>query len=128
MGEHDPAGAEHRHVLDRGGVTMLAAFRMMFKRAANGLPAEVAAAIDAARIMPRTYDEDEGHRVAVALGGRLVGAFIFSQDEAQRRIRARWPDLTDAQVGRAVAYLASRVRLAAEPVRREGRTPWVLRY
>ncbi len=108
---------------------MLAAIKARFRLPKRTLPAEVADAIDAARIMQRGGDPDAGPRIAVALGGgNLRGMFIFSTDEAQRRILARWPELSSAQVDRAVQYLAARVRLFAEPVQTDRRPPWIFRY
>jgi len=108
---------------------MLAAIKARFKLPKRTLPAEVADAIDAARIMQRGGDPDDGPRIAVALGGgNLRGMFIFSTDEARRRIIARWPELSKAQVDRAVSYLAARVTLSITPASGSGRKPSVLDF
>ena len=99
------------------------------KRGKTTLPDDVAAVIEAASITKRFSDyDDEGPRMAVALGGPLRGMFIFSTDEAAARIRARWPWLNDLQVKRAVGYLEARVRIAASPARNSRRKNWVMDY
>lgn len=110
----------------------LDSIRAMFGRNKT-LPADVSAAIEAAWIMERSSDQDGAPRVAVALGGgSLVGAFIFSEDEAQRRLERRFPDLTPDQAKRGVRYLAARVTIVTaeqgrDPKRRERKT-WLNRW
>jgi hypothetical protein len=98
------------------------------KRGKAALPDDVAAVIEAARITERHGDEDNGPRIAVALGGPLRGMFIYSHEEAESRIRARWPWLNDAQLKRAVSYLDARVRLAAQPNKPSKRKSWIFDY
>jgi hypothetical protein len=83
------------------------------REAIESLAVEVRTRIEGLQITPRSPNDD-GPRVAV-MG--LRGAFVFSRDEAERRIRAEWPDLDDDHVGSAVKYLAARVRASAEPVK-----------
>lgn len=92
------------------------------------LPDEVSAAIKAARIVEREGDPETGPRLAVSMGGPLRGMFIFSREEAGRRIRSRWPWLSDVQVNRGVSYLEDRVRLAAQPDKSAKRKKWITNY
>lgn len=108
----------------------LDSIRALIGRKNRTLPAEVAAAIEAAWIMPRASDPEHGERVAVALGG-LRGAFIWSEDEAARRLVRNFP-LNDSQLRRAVKYLGARVAIVtAEQGRdpkRHTRPNWLNRY
>jgi hypothetical protein len=74
---------------------------------------EVRDALDATMISVRDPDEN-GPRVAV-ISRSLRGAFVFSRDEAARRIRLGFPELSDQAVARAVQHLANRVTLALRP-------------
>ena len=72
----------------------------------------------------RDPDED-GPRVAVICPA-LGGAFFYSRDVAEDRIRKHFPALDDRQVRRGVMYLGSRARLAFAPrVPVEERSNWV---
>lgn len=107
---------------------MLSELITVFKRAKNCLPDEVTASLDAASILPRDIDHEDGPRVAVSLGAGIRGAFIFSKVEADRRFRARWPELSDTQVKRAIEYLNARVKIATLPNKRLRRKNWILDY
>ena len=108
----------------------LDSIRAMFGRNKT-LPADVSAAIEAAWIMERSSDQDGAPRVAVALGG-LRAAFIWSDDEAARRITRLWPELSPEQIKRAVRYLGTRVAIiTAEQGRdpeRHTRQNWLNRW
>lgn len=105
--------------------------RALIGRKNRTLPPDVAAAIEAAHLMPRASDPEHGERIAVALGG-LRGAFIWSEDEAARRLVRGFPELNDHQLRRAVRYLGARVAIiTAEHGRdpkRHTRPSWVNRY
>lgn len=103
--------------------------RALTGRCGNTLPEHVQSAIDAARFMPRSSDVEDGPRVAVVLaGGGLRGAFVFSREEAEKRVLARWPELTEAQVRRCVNGLEAGVlkasRLDAPPQSKN----WVTKF
>lgn len=98
------------------------------RRAGSSLPDEVSSVIAGASITWRGYDEDTGPRVAVALGGPIRGMFIYSREEAKRRIEARWPWMNADQVGRAAAYLDSRVRVECAEKKPRSKKNWVLDY
>lgn len=85
--------------------------------------AELILAIDTADMINREPDDD-GPRVAVMIHA-LRRAFIYSREEAERRIRLAYPDLTDAEVKRGVRHLESRVRLAWRPRVDHRRPSWV---
>lgn len=87
----------------------------------NGLPAEVQTVIDSLRIF-RRKENDDGPRVAV-IG--LCGSFIYSREEAERRMRKAWPELSDDRISRALRYLEARVRTTANPPGSPRRTNWV---
>lgn len=98
------------------------------RRAGSSLPDEVAAVIAGASITWRGHNEDSGPRVAVALGGPLRGMFIYSREEAQSRIEARWPWLDSDQVRRATDYLDARVRVECAEKKPRSKKNWVLDY
>lgn len=112
----------------------LSALRSLVGRVNRTLPADVTAAIEAAHVMPRSSDPEGAPRLAVALGGGLLrGAFIWSTEEATRRIVRRWPELNEGQVTRAVRHLGSRVQIVAaeqnrDPNRRRERKTWLNRW
>lgn len=89
-------------------------FRALTGGGCNALPEHVQSVIDAARFIPRSSDDEEGPRVAVVLaGGGLRGSFFFSKEEAEKRVLARWPELTKAQVKRCIGQLEAGVMNAA---------------
>lgn len=92
------------------------------------IPDEVASVIEASRTHLRSIDDDEGPRVAVALGGPLRGMFIFSRDAAEERIRGRWPWMNDSQVKAAVTYLEAKVQLSLSPADKPKRTSSVMSF
>lgn len=94
------------------------------------LPSHVAAVIEAARYLPRASDDEEGPRVAVVLaGGGLRGAFIFNRADAKKRVLARWPELSDAQVSRCVSALeAGAMNAARLDAPRKKRKGWIHDY
>ncbi len=87
--------------------------------------AELRDAIDAARFSVREPTE-EGPRVVV-MSGALLGMFIWSREEAERRIRKAFPELSDHAIGRGLRHLESRVVLALRPVVKASRvrSSWV---
>lgn len=100
--------------------------RMIRRREAE-LPTEVVAVVEAASITVRSSHGDDAARAFVALGGSMRGMFLFSSDEAEQRIRARWPWLSDQQVRRTTNYLKARVRLALKPIH-PTRKSWIFDY
>lgn len=98
------------------------------RQAGGSLPDEVTSIITAASITWRGYDDDNGPRVIVALGGPLRGAFVYSDEEAVRRIKARWPWLNPDQLRRATNYLDSRVRVECAAKKPRSKKNWVLDY
>lgn len=110
---------------------MFAQLAQVLGRAPQVLPLEVTETIEGAGIMVREGSDEEGPRVFVTLnGGAYYGAFVFDDDEAKARILKRWPELTDKQVSRAVAFLSSRVGAATRAHNRGAPKPknWVNRY
>ena len=86
--------------------------------------AELADAIDMATVSVRSAGDD-GPRV-MFICARLGGAFIYSEDEASRRIRARFPELSDEGVTRGILHLETRFRKATMPTPQEQRRgSWV---
>lgn len=88
---------------------------------------ELRDAIDAAHVVARDPDDD-GPRIVV-ISPSLRGSFVFSRDEAERRIRLTFPELNESGVLRGVRHLESRARLAAlgrpaKPVRRNWVNGW----
>lgn len=85
---------------------------------------ELADAIDTATVSVRA-DDDDGPRV-MFICDRLGGAWIYSEDEASRRIRARFPELSDEGVTRGIRHLESRAAKATMPTPQEQRRgSWV---
>lgn len=85
---------------------------------------ELAAAIDTATVSVRAADDD-GYRV-MFISDRLGGAWIYSEDEANRRIRARFPELSDEGVTRGIRHLETRAAKATAPTPQEQRrSSWV---
>jgi hypothetical protein len=85
---------------------------------------ELAEAIDTATVSVRSADDD-GPRV-MFISDRLGGAWIYSEDEANRRIRARFPELSDEGVTRGIRHLESRAAKATMPTPKEQRrNSWV---
>ena len=107
---------------------MISRLLLAIKGGRSRIPDDVASVIEAARMSLRSFDDDEGPRVAVALGGPLRGMFIFSREAAEERIRGRWPWLTEAQLKAAVAYLEARVRLSISPADKPRRTSSVMAF
>lgn len=85
--------------------------------------AEVREAIDAAHIIPRESDED-GPRTFVR-SHTLRGSFVYTREEAAKRIMTAFPELSQAGLRRAVGYLESRVMRYTQPRRELSRTNWV---
>jgi len=94
------------------------------------LPLEVSEAIEAARILVRDHDPEDGApRVFVALGGGSVtGAFYFDRESARERVLRRWPELSERQVSRAVAFIESRVSVASRSKDAPQRKNWVTKF
>lgn len=107
---------------------MISRLLLAIKGGRSRIPDDVASVIEAARMTLRSFDDEEGPRVAVALGGPLRGMFIFSREAAEERIRGRWPWLNDSQVKAAVSYLESRVRLSISPADSTRRTSSVMAF
>lgn len=96
-----------------------------FKRGEAGLPVDLSAAIESADIFPREGDLETGPRIYVG----FRGSFIFSREEAEKRIRKGWPELTESQVQRAVDFIQARVRMAMIQNRGERqRKRWIHNY
>jgi hypothetical protein len=93
------------------------------------LPEYVQAALSAARYMPRPGDEEDGARVAVVLtGGGLRGAFFYSREEVEKRVLARWPELSDLQVKRCISQLEAGAMNAARLDTPPRRKNWVNKF
>lgn len=85
--------------------------------------AEARDAIDAAHIIPRESD-DEGHRTFVR-SHTLRGSFVYTREEAAKRIMHAFPELSEAGLRRAVGHLENRVMRYAQPTRDPSRKSWV---
>ncbi|WP_417473444.1 hypothetical protein [Luteimonas mephitis] len=97
-----------------------------FPQGRRGPSAEVQAAIEGATFVIRESDDD-GPRVFV-VSPALHGSFLFSRDEAARRLRKSFPELGDEAVDRAVRHLHSRLKAhtqPAAPTRRNGLSEFV---
>lgn len=92
------------------------------------LPPEVSNVIEAARIIWRGQDDDEGQRLVVMLAGPLRGAFVYSEEEAKRRIEARWPWLNAGQLRAACNFLEARVRVDAAERKPRNKKNWIFNY
>ena len=140
MGEHASPGARLGQVLDSrvrrlfariaGGRGQNSGSRTSPELCASARPPatfsqELADAIDSA-ILAIREPGDDGRRVAVLC--RALGAFIFDPDEADRRIRRAFPELSNAAVRRGVRHLSSRVSLASAPQKRTRRPSWIRDY
>ena len=77
------------------------------------------AAIDAADLIRREPDED-GERIAV-LCNALGGAFVYSREEAERRIMKHFPRLAFEGVAAAARHLENRIRALLKPIQHENR-------
>ena len=85
---------------------------------------ELADAIDSATVSVRA-EGDDGTRV-MFICDRLGGAFIYSEEDANRRIRARFPELSDEGVTRGILHLKTRFIKATMPTPQEQRRgSWV---
>lgn len=85
---------------------------------------ELADAIDAATVSVRSAGDD-GPRVMFIID-RLGGAFIYSEAEANCRIRAKFPELSDEGVTRGILHLNTRAVKATMPTPQEQRRgSWV---
>lgn len=92
-----------------------------------GVPfsAELADAIDTATVSVRSAGDD-GPRV-MFICDSLGGAFIYSEEEASRRIRVRFPELSEEAVTRGIRHFETRFRKATMPtqqVQRRGSWVW----
>lgn len=86
---------------------------------------ELHSAIDAARFSMREPTE-EGPRVIV-MSGSLLGMFLYTREEAERRIRKAFPEVDDRAVMRGLRHLENRIALYLRPVLRPSRkqSRWV---
>jgi hypothetical protein len=85
---------------------------------------ELSDAIDAASVSIRERNDD-GHRV-MFISDALGGAFIYERDDAARRIRNGFPELSDDAVMRGVRYLEARAAIAISPtIEEQRRMSWV---
>lgn len=98
---------------------------------ATGLPGDVSSILEAANYSLREgSSEDEPRVVVILAGGGLRGAFVFEREDAARRIKARWPELSATQVKRGVDVLeAGAMRATAAANRGEvKRKNWVNKF
>lgn len=96
------------------------------------LPDEVQQCLDGVSCVLRYSDPEEGQRVVVNVP--TMGSFVLggkaAPDEADKRVKAAFPDLSDEQVKRA----ADRIRLRASNAIRASEAPhikpsrWLDRY
>lgn len=70
--------------------------------------------------------DDDGERVAVFCN-TLGGAFIFSREEAERRIIKYFPEVAFEDVARAARHLENNMRIFLQPFQQASRrhTSWV---
>jgi hypothetical protein len=90
----------------------------------NELPADLMAAIDACTLAERAPDEDGAPRVVVQLAGRQ-GGWVHGVEASRKAIAARWPDLSERQMRRALRFLDNAIAIRLQPVTRRKRTTWV---
>lgn len=99
-------------------------FRAPDEKPAVQFSQELADAIDSATVSVRAAGED-GPRV-MFISADLGGAFIYSEAEADRRIRAKFPELSDEGVTRGIRHLNGRAVRATMPTPQEQRRgSWV---
>jgi hypothetical protein len=92
-------------------------------RTSAGVTDAAMATVMAATVLPRE-SSDSGPRVAV-ISVSLGGGFFFEAEEAERRIRRAYPELSDDNVRRIVRQLETRVKQAVQPPRPAKRESWV---
>ncbi|MFM0321184.1 hypothetical protein [Caballeronia glebae] len=85
--------------------------RAVPKKTRVALPDEVQECLDGISCVLRHSDPDDGQRVVVNVP--MMGSFVLggkaAPDDAEKRVKAAFPDLSDEQVKRA----ADRIRLRA---------------
>lgn len=91
----------------------------------SSIPRSLEAAIDAADLALREPIDDY-ERVAVFCNA-LGGGFIYSDEEALRRIKLKYPHLAHEDVVTAARFLENRIRMFLKPIRTASRnkTSWV---
>lgn len=89
-------------------------------RGTSALPNDVALCLETASVVPRHFKE-EGPRAVIQIDS---GAWVHSQEETRSQLLRRWPDLSDAQIKRAVRYVNAMVRRIA-PGPESERRGWV---
>lgn len=80
----------------------------------------LANAIDTATVSVRAASDEDNPRV-LFLSSLLGGAFFFSREESERRIRNLFPELSDAGVKRGVLAFEARALAALSPSPQEER-------
>ena len=80
----------------------------------------LANAIDTATVSVRASGDEDNPRV-LFLSSLLGGAFFFSREESERRIRNLFPELSDAGVNRGVLAFEARALAALSPSPQEER-------
>jgi len=85
------------------------------------LPRILQLAIDGARFVARGRDDD-GERIAVFCN-ELGGAWIYDRAEVVRRIRKRFPDLSDDAIAVAARCLENHLRAYLRDVTRPAHKP-----
>jgi len=76
----------------------------------HDLPADVASAIRGCTFHTRAPSDDGEPRIIVQLAGRN-GGWIHNAKASRAALTARWPDLSERQLGRALRFLESEIAM-----------------
>lgn len=88
----------------------------------GALPADLAVCLETMAVIQRSATED-GPRGIVQIDNF---GWVHTPDESRAQLLRRWPELTDAQLRRALRHIAARVRQSAVPLPTQQRRSWAL--
>lgn len=92
------------------------------------LPADVESAIQGCTVLARAPGEDGEPRMLVQLASRN-GGWIHNAEASSAAIAARWPELSERQLVRALRFLESEIAMRFRgSMSRSKRTSWVNRW
>ena len=105
---------------------MNAVFEFMTEALARrqaGLPKHIETVLEACTLVPRDNGDGDVRIAVLARGGRS-----FYLDQAEKRIRHLWPELSPKQVMRACEYLQARAKLLRCGQCKPRKKNWALDY